>query len=162
MRRTGAVAAGIVGGMLLLSGCGAVDLPLAGVRVAADGTPYAMVRPCGDDSYQSPSLDGRARAGEEGPVTTGWDAKKEGLRGDADFPLFDPPARWQARHRGTQRLLPRHHYVLGFGHYTGGDSYNGTVEFTGEQIGRLKPGQVWADDRAMSLGAFERLADDSC
>ncbi|BCM69684.1 MULTISPECIES: hypothetical protein [Streptomyces] len=162
MRRTGAVAAGIVGGMLLLSGCGAVDLPLAGVRIAADGTPYAVFRPCGDDGYRGPHLDGRPRGGGEGPVTTGWDTDREGLRGDADFPLFGPPAGWRARHRGAQRLLPRHHYVLRFGHYTGGDSYNGSVEFTGEQIGRLRPGRVWADGRAMSPRAFERLAADAC
>ncbi|MFJ4525085.1 hypothetical protein ACIP4Y_29720 [Streptomyces sp. NPDC088810] len=162
MRRTGAVAVGIVGGMLLLSGCAAVDLPLAGVRAGADGTPYAVFRPCGDDSYQGPRLDGRARGGGEGPVTTGWDAKKEGLHGDAEFPLFGPPAGWRARHRGKQELLPRRHYVLGFGHYVSGDSYNGVVEFTGEQIGRLRPGQVWADDRVMSLRAFERLAADAC
>ncbi|WP_199835809.1 MULTISPECIES: hypothetical protein [unclassified Streptomyces] len=162
MRRTGAVAAGIVGGTLLLSGCGAVDLPLAGVRAAPDGTPYAVFRPCGDDSYRGPHLDGRARGAGKGPVSTGWDAKEEGLRGDADFPLFEPPAAWHARHRGTQRLLPRHGYVLRFGHYAGGDSYNGVVEFTGEQIARLRPGQVWADDRAMSLAEFERLAAGSC
>ncbi|MGW0514889.1 hypothetical protein ACWD1W_37695 [Streptomyces olivaceoviridis] len=162
MRRTGAVAAGIAGGMLLLSGCGAVDLPLAGVRAAPDGTPYAVFRPCGDDSYRGPDLDGRPRGAGKGPVTTGWDAKKEGLRGDADFPLFDPPAAWHARHRGSRHLLPRHRYVLRFGHYAGGDSYNGVVEFTGEQIDRLKPGQVWADGRAMSLAAFDRLAADAC
>ncbi|MEU2053720.1 hypothetical protein [Streptomyces bungoensis] len=162
MRHTGAVAAGIVGGMLLLSGCAAVDLPLAGVRVAPDGTPYAVFRPCGDDDYQGPHLDGRPRGGADGPVTTGWDSRREKLRGDADFPLFAPPGRWRARHRGTQELLPRHHYVLGFGHYVTGDSYNAVAEFTTERIGRLRPGQIWADGRAMSPRAFERLADDSC
>ncbi len=162
MRHTGAVAAGIAGGMLLLSGCGAVDLPLAGVRAAPDGTPYAVFRPCGDDGYRSPYLDGRPHGGAEGPVTTGWDAGTEGLRGTADFPLFAPPAGWAARHRGPRRLLPRHHYVLGFGQYTGGDSYNGTVEFTTEQLARLRPGQVWADGRVLSGQEFERLAADSC
>ncbi|MER5909979.1 hypothetical protein ABT124_05570 [Streptomyces sp. NPDC001982] len=32
---------GTVAEALLLSGCAAVDLPLAGVRVGADGAPYA-------------------------------------------------------------------------------------------------------------------------
>ncbi|MFF9584193.1 hypothetical protein [Streptomyces achromogenes] len=162
MRHTGAVAAGIAGGMLVLSGCSALDLPLAGVRAAPDGTPYAVFRPCGDHGYQNPSLDGRPHGGDDGPVTTGWDVDKEGLRGDTDFPLFAPPAGWGARHRGPRRLLPRHHYVLRFGQYSGGDARNGTVEFTTEQVGRLKPGQVWADGRAMSGREFERLASDSC
>lgn len=162
MRRTGAVAAGVVGGVLLLGGCAAVDLPLAGVRVGTDGTPYAVFRPCGDDGYRGPHLDGRERGAGDGPVTTGWDARKEGLRGDADFPLFDPPEGWRARHRGKQELLPRHDYVLAFGHYVSGDSYNGVVEFTTGQIRRLRPGQVRADGRTMSRDAFERLAEDSC
>ncbi|MEU2225119.1 hypothetical protein [Streptomyces sp. NPDC018347] len=161
MRHTGAVAAGIAGGMLLLSGCGAVDLPLAGVRAAPDGTPYAVFRPCGDDTYRGPHLDGRPRGAGDGPVTTGWDTDRRGLRGDTAFPLFAPPARWRARHRGAARPLPRHTYELGFGHY-GGDSYNATVTFTTEQIARLEPGRVWADGRAMSPGAFERLAADAC
>ncbi|WP_234342539.1 hypothetical protein [Streptomyces sp. NRRL B-3648] len=162
MRHTGAVAVGIAGGMLLLSGCAAVDLPLTGVRAGADGTPYAVFRPCGEDGYQGPHLDGRTRGEGDGPITTGWGSKKEGLHGDAEFPLFDPPAKWRARHRGKREPLPRHEYVLGFGHYVGGDSYNGVARFTTEQIGRLRPGQVWADDRVMSLRAFERIAADAC
>ncbi|MFF7983799.1 hypothetical protein ACFZDK_32590 [Streptomyces sp. NPDC007901] len=163
MRRTTGAAAvlGTVAGALLLSGCGAVDLPLAAVRAGADGAPYALIRPCGDDHYQGLSLDGRARGAADGPVTTGWDIKGE-RAGDAGFPLFSPPAKWRARHRGAQKLLPRHHYTLGFGHYVTGDSYNGIADFTTEQITALKPGQVWADGRAMSLGEFERLAEDSC
>jgi len=164
MRRTRGTAAvlGTVAGALLLSGCGAEDLPLAGVRLGADGVPHALIRPCGDDGYQSPSLDGRPGAAEGGPVTTGWDVRKEKLSGDAEFPLFSPPAGWKARHRGEQRLLPKHEYTLAFGHYITGDSYNGIVEFSTEQIAALKPGQVWADDKAMSLGEFEKLAEDSC
>ncbi|MEU9441810.1 hypothetical protein AB0D42_13015 [Streptomyces sp. NPDC048304] len=161
MRRTGAVAAGIAGGMLLLSGCAAVDLPLAGVRAGTDGTPYAVFRPCGDDAYQGPSLEGRPRGGD-GSATTGWDARSEGLHGDTEFPLFAPPAGLHARHRGKQELLPGHDYTVGFGHYVTGDSYNAVVEFTAAQIARLRPGQVWADGRAMSLGSFERLAEESC
>ncbi|MFD0394890.1 hypothetical protein ACFQ3Z_32120 [Streptomyces nogalater] len=93
MRHTGAVAAGIAGGMLVLSGCSAVELPLAGVRAAPDGTPYAVLRPCGGDDYGNPSLDGWPRGANDGPVTTGWDVRKEGLRGAADFPCScRPPA----------------------------------------------------------------------
>ena len=53
---------GTAAGAVLLSGCGAVDLPLAAVRAGADGTPYALIRPCGDDHYQGLSLDGWAGA----------------------------------------------------------------------------------------------------
>ncbi|MGW7410429.1 hypothetical protein ACWGI9_43345 [Streptomyces sp. NPDC054833] len=160
-RRTGA-AVGVVAGALLLSGCAAVDLPLAGVRMGANGVPYALIRPCGSDSYRTPSLDGWAKGAEDGPATTGWDVRKEKLSGDARFPLFSPPHAWRARHRGAQRLLPEHRYSLAFGHYVTGDSYNGVVEFTTAEIARLKPGQVWADGRAMSPGEFEKLAEDSC
>ncbi|MCT9007182.1 hypothetical protein [Streptomyces rhizosphaerihabitans] len=162
MRRAGTAAAGVVAGALLLSGCGAVDLPLAGVRMGADGVPYALIRPCGDDTYRKPSLDGWAGGDGNGPATTGWDVRKEELSGDAEFPLFSPPGTWRARHRGARRLLPGHHYSLGFGHYVTGDSYNGVVDFSTGDIAALKPGQVWADDRAMSLGEFEKLAEDSC
>ncbi|MBK6017700.1 hypothetical protein [Streptomyces sp. MBT53] len=161
-RRGAAAVAGVVAGGLLLSGCGAVDLPLAGVRLGADGVPHALIRPCGDDDYQSPSLDGWARGIDDGPVTTGWDVRKEKLTGDAEFPLFSPPAAWKARHRGARQLQPKYHYSMSFGHYITGDSYNGVVDFTTEQITALKPGQVWADDKAMSLGEFEKLAENSC
>ncbi|MCF3136028.1 hypothetical protein [Streptomyces olivochromogenes] len=162
MRRAGATAAGVVAGALLLTGCAAVDLPLAGVRMGADGVPYALIRPCGDDGYGLPSLDGWARGAADGPVTTGWDVEKEELSGDASFPLFSPPQAWEARHRGARRLLSGHRYSLVFAHYVTGDSYNGIVEFSAEDIARLRPGRVWADGRAMSLGEFERLAEDSC
>ncbi|WP_309500429.1 hypothetical protein [Streptomyces shenzhenensis] len=163
MRRTTGAAAvlGTAAGALLLSGCGAVDLPLAGVQAGADGSPYALIRPCGDDHYQGLALDGWARGTRERPVTTGWDAKGE-RSGDARFPLFSPPGTWRARHRGAQKLLPRHHYTLSFGHYLTGDSYNGIADFTTEQITALRPGQVWADGRVMGLGEFEKLAEDSC
>ncbi|MGW3151224.1 MULTISPECIES: hypothetical protein [Streptomyces] len=162
LRRRTAAVVGAVAGALLLSGCTAVDLPLAGVRMGADAVPYALIRPCGDDDYRTPSLDGWAKGAEDGPVTTGWDVRKEKLNGDAEFPLFSPPDAWRARHRGAQQLLPEHRYSLTFGHYVAGDSYNGIVDFTTAEIARLKPGQVWADGRAMSLGEFGRLAEDSC
>ena len=162
MRRTRVAALlGTVAGALLLSGCAAGDLPLAGVRVGADGAPYALIRPCGNDSYQGLALDGRPGGVDEGPVTSGWDAEGE-RSGDAGFPLFSPPDAWRARHRGAQHLVAGHSYRLAFGHYITGDAYNGIADFSAEDIARLRPGQVWADGRAMSLRAFERLAEDAC
>ncbi|MFJ9830720.1 hypothetical protein ACIRU2_04795 [Streptomyces sp. NPDC101169] len=72
----------------------------SGVGIGADGAPYALIRPCGDDACQGPHLVGRPRGGGEGPVTTGGDVRQEGLHGDADFPLFTPPGSRRARHRG--------------------------------------------------------------
>jgi hypothetical protein len=161
MGRRRIAVAGVVVGVALLSGCGAVDLPLAAVRVGADGVPWALIRPCGDDSYRGPDLGDQPRGDEEAPVTSGWDTEGE-RAGDAEFPLFSPPATWKARPVGAQELLPGHDYVLAFGHYVTGDSYNGTVTFSAADLATLKPGQVWADDRAMSLGEFEELAEDSC
>jgi hypothetical protein len=159
MRRGFSAVAGAVLGVGLSSGCAAVDLPLAGVRVGANGMPYALLRPCGDDSYRTPGLDGSVGVG---PVTTGWLVKKTKLSGDADFPLFSPPAAWGARHRGAQRLMPKHQYTLHFSHYVTGDSYNGVVTFTAADLDALPSGQVWADGRVMSPGEFEELAEDSC
>ncbi|MGW1160598.1 hypothetical protein ACWD5Q_16385 [Streptomyces sp. NPDC002513] len=161
MRRTVLAVAGAVGATALLSGCAAVDLPLAAVGPGADGAPNALIRPCGDDAYQGPALDGQADSAAGGLVTTGWDTEGEHT-GDAVFGLFTPPARWHARHRGAQRLLPDHSYTLSFGHYVTGDSYNGVVTFSARDIAALRPGQVWADGRAMSRGEFEKLAADSC
>ncbi|PWI20480.1 hypothetical protein DI272_15180 [Streptomyces sp. Act143] len=146
---------------MLLGGCAAVDLPLAAVRVGADGRPWALIRPCGDDSYREPDLEGRAGRTEAGAVASGWSTDGE-AEGDDEFPLFAPPPAWKARPVGAQRLLPDHTYVLAFGHYITGDSYNGIVSFTAADLTALKPGQVWADDRPMSLGEFEELAEDSC
>ncbi|MEU1463650.1 hypothetical protein ABZ467_23680 [Streptomyces sp. NPDC005727] len=89
MRRSAVLAA--VAGCLPLGGCAAVDLPLAGVGVGADGAPYALFRPCGDDAYRGPHLDGRPRGGGDGPVTTGWDVRKEDLHGDTEFPCSRRP-----------------------------------------------------------------------
>ncbi|MFE5403918.1 hypothetical protein ACFQ9Z_21720 [Streptomyces sp. NPDC056580] len=91
----GVAVMGAVAWCLLLGGCAAVDPPPAGVGAGADGAPYAPVRPCGDDGYRGPHLDGRARGGGEGPVTTGWDVRRQDLHGDAEFPLFSPPGDWR-------------------------------------------------------------------
>ncbi|SNX64249.1 hypothetical protein SAMN06272735_6065 [Streptomyces sp. TLI_55] len=161
MRRVGVAVLGAVAGALLLSGCTAVDLPLAAVRIGADGQPWALIRPCGDDSYLEPDLEGRAGRTESGAVASGWSTDGE-AEGDAEFPLFTPPPAWTAQPVGAQRLLSDHTYVLAFGHYVTGDSYNGIVTFTAADLATLEAGQVWADGRPMSLGEFEELAEGSC
>ncbi|MCI3273323.1 hypothetical protein [Streptomyces cylindrosporus] len=151
---------GVVAGALLLSGCGAVDLPLAAVRLDGSGAPEALLRPCGDDLIQGLSLSG-APDGDDRNLS-GWKVPGKRHGADAEFPLFSPPAAWHAEAVGKQRLVSSYTYVLAFGKAEYNYEYTGVVTFTAEDLARLRPGQVWADDRAMSLGEFERLAEDSC
>ncbi|WP_371576715.1 hypothetical protein [Streptomyces sp. NBC_01314] len=158
-------AVGATAGAVLLSGCVALELPLAAVTVDADGAPRALIRPCGDDPYEDPTLSGWAGSHEDEPSedeadTTVWETTGE-WSGAEEFALFSPPASWKAETRGEQRLLPGHAYTFIFYGQTD-DSANGTVMFTTADLGRLRPGQVWADDRAMSVEEFEKLAEKSC
>jgi hypothetical protein len=162
MRRYVIAMVGVAVGALLLSGCGAVDLPLAAVQVGADGVPYALIRPCGDDRVQGLSLTGTKAKDGSGPNLSGWRVPDTVRPGDADFPLFSPLADWHARPSGTRTPVADYTYQLGFmkGEYN--YEYNATLTFRTADLAKLKPGQVWADDRAMSLGEFEKLAEDSC
>ena len=81
--------------------------------------------------------------------------------GDAEFPLFSPPAAWDAETRGEQRLLPGHTYAFAFYGHTD-DQVNGAVTFTGSDLAKLKPGRVWADDRVMSAKEFEERTERAC
>jgi hypothetical protein len=166
MGRRGVAVAGVVVGVGLLTGCGAELLPLVAVRLDAAGSAEVVLRPCGDDLVQGFTL-ASAPAGEEvrwdNPRNpSGWKApgKREGA--DAEFPLFSPPRDWKVRTMGEQRLLPSHSYELAFGKGEFNYEYTGTVTFSAADLATLEPGQVWADDRAMSLGEFEELAEDSC
>lgn len=152
--------AGVVAGAMLLSGCGAELLPLVAVRLGASGAPEAVLRPCGDDLIQGLSLRG-APAGSD-RVLSGWRVPGKRHGADAEFPLFSPPAAWHARPTGEQRLVPGYTYELVFGKAEFNYEYTGIVTFRAADLTALKPGQVWADDRAMSLGEFEELAEDSC
>ncbi|MFJ3777648.1 hypothetical protein ACIPX0_38770 [Streptomyces sp. NPDC090075] len=162
-RATGAAAVlGTVAGALLLSGCVAEDLPLAAVRVGQDGKPHALIRPCGDDRIEGLGLTGtRARDGS-GRDLSGWSVDDTLRTGDASFPLFDPSADWHAQHTGTQHTVAAYTYRLGFMKGEFNYEYSVTLTFRTTDLAKLKPGQVWADGRAMSLGEFEKLAEDSC
>lgn len=160
MGRAGAALAGVVGGVLLLSGCGAEILPLAAVRLDAWGAPVALVRHCGDDLIHGLSLAGAPADSEKN--LSGWRVPGQRHGTDAEFPLFSPPVAWQARAAGQQRLVPSYTYELGFGKAEFNYEYTGIVTFRAADLAALKPGQVWADDRVMSRGEFEKLAADSC
>ncbi|MFE7763710.1 hypothetical protein [Streptomyces sp. NPDC057438] len=164
LRRVLAVV-GAVGGAVLLSGCGPEVLPLAGVTVGGDGSPRVLVRPCGDATYTAPALAAWSGSREDEPGedetdTTVWERDGE-WSGDAEFPLFSPPAAWDAEPRGEQRLLAGHTYEFAFHAHTD-DQVNGAVTFTGADLAKLKPGRVWADERVMSAKEFEERTERAC
>ncbi|WP_330307510.1 MULTISPECIES: hypothetical protein [unclassified Streptomyces] len=166
IRRRVAGLASAVGALALLSGCGAELRPLAAVYLDASGAPRALLRPCGDDLVQGLGLTGVPDTADSGSDSvrnrSGWKVPGKRHGSDADFPLFSPPRQWHSRAAGEQRLVPAYTYELAFGKAEYNYEYTGTVTFRPADLNRLKPGQVWADDRAMSLGEFERLAEDSC
>ncbi|WP_106960960.1 hypothetical protein [Streptomyces sp. 351MFTsu5.1] len=166
-RGRGVVAvAGVAAAVGLLSGCEAEYLPLAAVRVDDTGAAGVVPRPCGDDRVLGPSLEGVPSDlfGQEDPGrnVSGWEAPGSRRPADGEFPLFSPPGAWHVLPVGEQRLLPGHAYQLAFGKDEYNYEYSGVVTFTATDLARLTLGQVWADDRAMSLGEFERLAEGSC
>ncbi|WP_328750766.1 hypothetical protein OHT57_35010 [Streptomyces sp. NBC_00285] len=162
MRRCVIAMAGVAVGAGLLSGCGAIDLPLAAVQLGADGKPHALIRPCGDDRVQGLSLTGTKAKDGSGPNLSGWHVPDTVRPGNAGFPLFSPLTDWHARPSGTQTPVADYTYQLGFMKGESNYEYSVTLTFRTADLAKLKPGQVWADDRAMSLGEFEKLAEDSC
>ncbi|WP_427919809.1 hypothetical protein [Streptomyces sp. cg40] len=164
MKRTRGTAAvlGTVAGALVLSGCGAEDLPLVAVERDAHGGYTAVLRPCGDDLIQGLALVGAPAGTESERNYSGWRVPGKRHGTDAEFPLFTPPSAWRARATGPQRLVPDYMYQLVFGKAEFNYEYSGVVTFTARNLSALEPGQVWADDKAMSLGEFEKLAEDSC
>ncbi|MEU9915727.1 hypothetical protein [Streptomyces sp. NPDC051001] len=163
MGRAGVAAlVGAVGGAMLLSGCGASLLPLVAVRLDASGAPQALLRPCGDDLIQGLRLTGAPAEEDSDENLSGWETSGKRTGEDIGFPLFEPPAAWHARPAGQQRLAPAYTYRLAFGKAEFNYEYTGTVMFRTADLAALEPGQVWADDRVMSLGEFEELAEDSC
>jgi hypothetical protein len=160
MLRRATGVAGMVAGVLLLSGCTPEDLPLAAVRLDATGAPQAVLRHCGDDLIEGLSLEGAPDGSEKN--LSGWRVRGRRHGTDAEFPLFSPPAKWRAKAMGTQRLVPGYSYQLAFGKAEFNYEYVGVVTFHAADLAKLKPGQVWADGRAMSRGKFEKLAAAAC
>jgi hypothetical protein len=83
--------------------------------------------------------------------------------GTTTFPLFEPPRSWRTEATGPQKLAPGRTYSLTFKVFEGGGvQYTGDLYFTAKDLTSLHPGQVWADDRAMSRDDFDDLVDDKC
>ncbi|MFK4148930.1 hypothetical protein [Streptomyces sp. NPDC004065] len=120
---------------------------------AGSAPPSPAARPGVDGS-------GGGRTAEEDPEEdSGWEAWDATVHGRVVFPVFSPPPAWRVQTFGRQRLLPGRTYSLSF---RGSGGYRAHVHFTVGDLASLRPGQVWADDRAMSEGDFDALVDDKC
>lgn len=147
-------------GCLLLGGCSPAELPLAAVRLDAEGKPMVSVRPCGDDRVRGLSLSSLEDPGASDDIYWGThDARS----GDVTFPLFSPPRSWNVDQRGPQRLVAGRNYwfsgVVGHGESV---DYRIVVLFSSADLARLETGQVWADGRAMSREDFDESLGDKC
>ncbi|MGW7410430.1 hypothetical protein ACWGI9_43350 [Streptomyces sp. NPDC054833] len=165
MRRAGASVVGAVAGGLLLGGCSPAELPLAAVALDAEGEPVVIVQPCGDDRIGPASLGSTPMRGKDpaGDPGTSWRQTSGTRIGSTTFRLFSPPRSFEAEKSGVQKMLPgRRYFVHIFGGRGGFDDYNVSVSFSPDDLARLKPGQVWADGRAMSRDDFDDRVGDKC
>jgi hypothetical protein len=171
--------AGVVVGGVLLSGCTPAVLPLAAAWPGADGEPVVMLRPCEGDhathlwllSWPEDAYVDDGHGGiTDNPTSTaspgsdtGWRAAPDIASGATTFPLFLPPSAWHVESAGPQELRPGRTYSLSFqGARKGWRPYDGSLFFTADDLASLRPGQVWADGRAMSRGEFGALVADKC
>ncbi|WP_406173760.1 hypothetical protein [Streptomyces sp. NBC_00996] len=178
MRRRSSAAVGVPAGLGLLSGCSPASLSLAAVWLGTDGQPVVAVRPCGrathlslagwaEDAYiedkSGEMVPNPSSTASPGQVNTRWWVGSGVEIARTTFPLFSPPSVWHTQKTGPQRLLPGRSYSLHFvGARRGRHPYDGYLGFSAAGLASLRPGQVWADGRAMSLGEFEKPAEDSC
>ncbi|MEV6759011.1 hypothetical protein [Streptomyces sp. NPDC051214] len=150
-------------GLIMVSGCSPADLPLIAVRNGNDGQPVVDLRPCeeGETLSEAHLVSWTPEKGEatNDGKDSGWGAGAVKTHGSGVFPLFSPPPAWHARPHGTQELMSGRTYSLSF---KGSGSYQAHVYFTADDLASLRPGQVWADDRAMSTEDFAELVDDKC
>ncbi|MFJ9247129.1 hypothetical protein [Streptomyces sp. NPDC101776] len=175
MRRVVVAVVGAAAGVGLLSGCSPARLPLAAAWLGTDGQPVALVKPCGHDRAgdidlgswtEEETADGVSGTAESPSLGTGWRTPLVGPPmepfGTTTFPLFEPPRSWRTEATGPQMLAPGRTYSLTFKVYGTGVEYTGDLYFTAKDLTSLRPGQVWADDRAMSRDDFDDLVDDKC
>lgn len=181
MRRFAGAAgvAGMVAAFGLLSACTPPDVPLAAVWLDEDRRPVAEIRPCHSQhatdvhlgswtQEEQDALEESPDAGSSGTVASdgvdsGWAAWTVWVASGTSFRLFPPPPSWRVQTFGRQELLPGRTYALSFGGGgKGNDDRNGHVYFTTADLASLRPGQVWADNRAMSREDFDKLVDHNC
>ncbi|MFD5034484.1 hypothetical protein ACFWM0_29350 [Streptomyces sp. NPDC058405] len=191
MRRMIAAVTGALCGAVLLAGCSPPRLPLAAVWLDG-GRPWALTLPCGDDPVNGVSLASWPDTEQEEPdrpdvsssptptssadalaawraLHPGWTSESRHPLSRRPFPLFEPPASFEAEWSGPAEQAPRpgYQYVLEFRSYDDDGflskgMYRGDVFVTTEELATLRPGQVWADSRAMSRDGFLELVADRC
>ena len=167
---------GVAAGVGLLSACSPPQLSLAAAWLDSAGRPVALVKPCGHDRAATIDLnswteeemaDGASETPEDPDSDTSWGTPLVGPPGErfgtTTFPLFEPPRSWRTEAVGPQTLAPDRTYYLEFKVIDGpGVKYTGVLSFTAKDLTSLRPGQVWADYRAMSRDDFDDLVDHEC
>ncbi|MEU3301358.1 hypothetical protein ABZ729_16255 [Streptomyces sp. NPDC006678] len=164
--------------MLSAAGCSPEQRTLVAVYVDERGTAQALLRSCDEDGrVRGPELRGTMARAAEGATSDatqdtvpaasetdvpwiGWDTR--GPHVAADFPLFAPPAQWEAETRGPQTLQPGYTYELAFGDPDDAYVYSASVTFDVDQLARVPAGEVLTGQGAMTKDAFEGLARKAC
>ncbi|MER5477285.1 hypothetical protein ABT026_09910 [Streptomyces sp. NPDC002734] len=147
----------------------------AGTEGAGEGR--AGTESAGEDGAGTEGAgEGRAgteSAGEDGAGTEGagedrasvedggWEVPR-GMthRGRAVISVLSPPDSWLVEGGGARELLPGRTYSLSFYSYDG--EYYGDGAFTADDLASLRPGQVWAAGRAMSVDEFADQVGEVC
>lgn len=147
----------------LLAGCSPAQLDLIAVYNGDDGRPWVMLAPCGKDTITSVEFQSRPKGNPIGPTDEpSWKSRRftPGI-GGGSFPLFSPPASWNAVVKGEQQVLPDFRYSVSF--YSPDDgAYYGNGFFAAEDLAGLKPGEVWAAGEAMTRQEFRDHRSDTC
>ncbi|MFE6909154.1 hypothetical protein [Streptomyces erythrochromogenes] len=167
MRRAWLAGATVLVAAGVLAGCSPPRYDLVAAYNGDDGKPWIMLAPCGRNDITSvhvsswPTDPGRSPYTPGAGLESGWWADIDPAIGGGSLPLFAPPASWSVLPHGEQRLLPGYRYNVDF--YSPEDGvYYGEVYFTAEDLAGLKPGEVWAGDRAMTRKAFREYRADKC
>ncbi|WP_448321390.1 hypothetical protein [Streptomyces sp. CO7] len=178
MRRAGAAVC-LVLGLGMVSGCSPAHLTLVAVTNGEDGRPVAVLQPCDDGGEDIMGMrlgswpSGASRVEMDGAGTGGADEDRASVddggwetprgtthRGRAVIPVLSPPDSWLVEGGGARELLPGRTYSLSFYSYDG--VYYGDGYFTTQDLASLRPGQVWAAGRAMSVDDFADHVGEVC
>jgi hypothetical protein len=167
----------VLAGSALLTGCSPPQLPLVAARVTAEGDPELLLRACKGVTYEGDlkisdltryrGIDliatPHASVPPPAPGAPGPDITlsfPSGSKGAQTVRPFRPPTGWVVKESPADRTLtPEHDYYVTFRQ---SDATTGIVSFTPEDLATLRPGEVWADNRAMTEAEFTGLATRKC
>ncbi|MFE5208421.1 hypothetical protein [Streptomyces sp. NPDC056600] len=139
------------------TGAGTDDAGTEGAGEDSAGPDDAGTESAGGDDAGAEGA-GQDRASVE---DGGWEVPR-GMthRGRAVIPVLSPPDSWLVEGGGGRELLPGRTYSLSFYSYDG--EYYGDGAFTADDLASLRPGQVWAAGRAMSVDEFADQVGEVC